>query len=152
MLKKFVILIISTLLIYSCEYTPIYSEKNIKNFYIEKINFKGDNNINILLKNNLKRYFKAKDTKKYIIKASSNYTKTSQSKNESGNTTYYLLNLKVVFEIKSENKKNDLNIEEKFVMKNYSNEYDENNYEKSVQKNMTNLIVEKLILQLSKMK
>ena len=36
-------------------------------------------------------------------------------------------------------------------MKNYSNEYDENNYEKSVQKNMTNLIVEKLILQLSRM-
>ena len=85
------------------------------------------------------------------LESYSNYTKTSQSKNESGNTTYYLLNLKVVFEIKSENKKNDLNIEEKFVMKNYSNEYDENNYEKSVQKNMTNLIVEKLILQLSRM-
>ena len=55
------------------------------------------------------------------------------------------------FEIISENKKNNLNIEEKFIMKNYSNEYDENNYEKSVQKNMSNLIVENLILQLSRM-
>ena len=78
MLKKFIILLISTLLIYSCEYTPIYSEKNIKNFYIEKINFKGDNNINILLKNNLKRYSKVKDGKKFIIESSSKYTKTLQ--------------------------------------------------------------------------
>ena len=152
MIKKSIIIIISTLFIYSCDYTPIYSEKSTKNFYIEKINFKGDSNINILLKNNLKRYLKKKDAKKYIIESSSKYTKTSQSKNQSGNTTYYLLSLKVDFQIKSENEKNNLNIEEKFVMKNYSNEYDENNYEKSVQKNMTNLIVEKLILQLSKMK
>ena len=151
MIKKFLILIISTLLIYSCDYTPIYSEKSIKNFYIEKINFKGDNNINVLLKNNLKRYFKKKDAKKYVIVSSSQYTKTSQSKNQSGNTTYYLLILKVNFQIESENEKNNLIIEEKFIMKNYSNEYDENNYEKSVQKNMANLIVEKLILQLSRM-
>ena len=151
MLKKFIILIISALLIYSCEYTPIYSEKNIKNFYIEKINFKGDTNINILLKNNLKRYSKVKDGKKFIIESSSKYTKTSQAKNKSGNTTYYQLILQVNFEIISENKKNNLKIKEKFIMKNYSNEYDENNYEKSVQKNMTNLIVENLILQLSRM-
>ena len=55
------------------------------------------------------------------------------------------------FEIISENKKDNLNIEEKFIMKNYSNEYDENNYEKTVQKNMANLIAENLILQLSRM-
>ena len=55
------------------------------------------------------------------------------------------------FEIISENKKNNLDIEERFIIKNYSNEYDENNYEKSVQKNMTNLVVENLILQLSRM-
>ena len=151
MLKKFVILIISTLLIYSCEYKPIYSEKNIKNFYIEKINFKGDNNINILLKNNLKRYSKVKKGKKFIIESSSRYTKNSQAKNKSGHTTYYQLIVEVNFEIISENRKDNLNIEEKFIMKNYSNEYDENNYEKSVQKNMTNLIVENLILQLSRM-
>jgi len=78
-------------------------------------------------------------------------SKTSQSKNKSGNTTYYQLILQVNFKIISENKKDNLNIEEKFIMKNYSNEYDENNYEKSVQKNMTNLIVENLILQLSRM-
>tara|TARA_B100001063_G_scaffold235835_1_gene254887 strand:+ start:29 stop:484 length:456 start_codon:yes stop_codon:yes gene_type:complete len=151
MVKKFIILILSTLFLYSCEYKPIYSEKNIKNFYIKKIDFRGNNNVNILLKNNLKRYSKLKNGKKYIINSSSKYTKTSQSKNKSGNTTYYLLNLQVSFEIISENKKNTLNFEEKFIMKNYSNEYDENNYEKSVQKNMANLIVENLILQLSRM-
>ncbi len=151
MVKKFITLIISTILIYGCEYTPIYSEKNIKNFYIEKINFKGNNNINILLKNNLKRYSKVKDGKNFIIESSSKYTKTSQSKNKSGNTTYYKLILQVNFQIISQNKKANLNLEEEFIMKNYSNEYDENNYEKSVQKNMTNLIVENLILQLSRM-
>ena len=151
MLKKFILIIISSLLIYSCEYTPIYSEKNIKNFYIEKINFKGDNNINILLKNNLKRYLKTKNGKEYKIESSSTYSKISQSKNKSGKTTYYELSLEVNFEITDQNKKENLKLTEKFIMKNYSNEYDENNYEKSIQKNMTNKIVESLILQLSRM-
>lgn len=151
MLKKFILIIISSLLIYSCEYTPIYSEKNIKNFYIEKINFKGDNNINILLKNNLKRYFKIKEGKKYKIESSSKYSKISQSKNKAGNTTYYQLSLEVNFEITTLNKKENLILEEKFIMKNYTNEYDENNYEKSIQKSMANKIVENLIFQLSRM-
>ena len=128
MLKKFILIIISSLLIYSCEYTPIYSEKNIKNFYIEKINFKGDNNINILLKNNLKRYLKTKNGKEYKIESSSTYSKISQSKNKSGNTTYYQLKLEVDFEITTLNKKENLKLEEKFIMKNYTNEYDETNY------------------------
>ena len=151
MLKKFILIIISSLLIYSCEYTPIYSEKNIKNFYIEKINFKGDNNINILLKNNLKRYLKTKNGKEYKIESSSTYSKISQSKNKSGNTTYYQLKLEVNFEITTLNKKENLKLEEKFIMKNYTNEYDETNYEKSIQKSMANKIVENLILQLSRM-
>ena len=151
MLKKFILIIISSLLIYSCEYTPIYSEKNIKDFYIQKISFKGDSNINILLKNNLKRYFKIKEGKKYKIDSYSKYSKISQSKNKSGNTTYYELSLEVNFEITDQNKKENLKLTEKFIMKNYSNEYDENNYEKSIQKNMTNKIVESLILQLSRM-
>ena len=151
MLKKFILIIISSLLIYSCEYTPIYSEKNIKNFYIEKINFKGDNNINILLKNNLKRYLKTKNGKEYKIESSSTYSKISQSKNKSGNTTYYQLKLEVDFEITTLNKKENLKLEEKFIMKNYTNEYDETNYEKSIQKSMANKIVENLILQLSRM-
>ena len=151
MLKKFILIIISSLLFYSCEYTPIYSEKNIKNFYIEKINFKGDNNINILLKNNLKRYLKTKNGKEYKIESSSTYSKISQSKNKSGNTTYYQLKLEVNFEITTLNKKENLKLEEKFIMKNYTNEYDETNYEKSIQKSMANKIVENLILQLSRM-
>lgn len=151
MLKKFILIIISSLLIYSCEYTPIYSEKNIKNFYIEKINFKGDSNINILLKNNLKRYLKTKNGKEYKIESSSTYSKISQSKNKSGNTTYYQLKLEVDFEITTLNKKENLKLEEKFIMKNYTNEYDETNYEKSIQKSMANKIVENLILQLSRM-
>jgi len=151
MLKKFILIIISSLLIYSCEYTPIYSEKNIKNFYIEKISFKGDSNINILLKNNLKRYFEAIDGKKYKIESSSKYSKISQSKNKAGNTTYYQLSLEVNFEITTLNKKENLILEEKFIMKNYTNEYDENNYEKSIQKSMANKIVENLIFQLSRM-
>ena len=106
---------------------------------------------NILLKNNLKRYSKVKKGKKFIIESSSKYTKNSQAKNKSGQTTYYQLIVEVNFEIISENKKNNLDIEERFIIKNYSNEYDENNYEKSVQKNMTNLVVENLILQLSRM-
>ena len=151
MIKKIIILIISSLFIYSCEYTPIYSDKNIKDFYIEEISFEGDSNINIFLKNNLKKYLKVKSGKKYKIKSSSTYSKTSQSKNKSGNTTYYLLSIQVNFEIIYEDEKDNLKIEEKFIMKNYSNEYDENNYEKSVQKNLANLIVENLILQLSRM-
>ena len=98
MLKKFILIIISSLLFYSCEYRPIYSQKNIKNFYIERIDYEGDNNINILLNNNLKKYFKLKDGKKFKIESSSKYSKISQSKNKSGKTTYYQLILEVNFD------------------------------------------------------
>ena len=57
-LKK-IITTLSFLLLLSCGYEPIYSEKKINknyNFSINTIDFIGDNKVNRILKNKLKKY------------------------------------------------------------------------------------------------
>ena len=57
-LKK-IIATLSFLLLLNCGYEPIYSKKKINsnyNFSINNINYIGDNKVNQILKNQLKKY------------------------------------------------------------------------------------------------
>lgn len=139
-----------SLALFSCEYTPIYSNNNY-DFYIEDITQEGNTEINSLIRNQLTKYQNVKKTKKFKIKSISTFEKSSQSKNKSGSTDQYLLSLKVEFKIKSENEEKILVLEEKFVMKNFENEFEERNYERTIKNNMTKLIINNLITQLSRM-
>ena len=56
MIRKFIILILSTFLLYSCDYKPIYLNKSDINFSIENVNYKGNNEINNIVDTKLKRY------------------------------------------------------------------------------------------------
>ena len=71
----------------SCDYTPIYSSKDNYNFFIEKIDFIGDPEINNLIDKKLKKYQTTKNEKKISIFSTSSYNKVSQSKNLSGKTS-----------------------------------------------------------------
>ena len=80
MRKYFYILIFIPFLILGCDYTPIYSNKDNYNFFIEKIEFNGDAEINNLIDKKLKKYRTAKSEKKISISSTSSYNKVSQSK------------------------------------------------------------------------
>ena len=60
MKKYFYIFIFIPFLILSCVYSPIYSSKNNYNFYIEKIEFSGDAEINNIISKKLKDNVNAK--------------------------------------------------------------------------------------------
>ncbi len=151
MIKKILIIILLSFSFYGCEYTPIYSNNNNSNFYIQEITQEGNSEINTLIRNKLKKYQKKNNEKKFIIKNFSSFKKNVQSKNKSGNATQYLLNLEVKFTVKTIDDEKTFIIKEKFVMNNFENEFDEQNYERVTKDSMTELVINKLLIQLTRM-
>ena len=151
MRKYFYIFIFIPFLILSCDYSPIYSNKDNFNFFIEKIEFSGDAEINNLIDKKLKKYQTIKNEKKISISSTSSYNKVSQSKNLSGKTTNYLVIIEIAFQIKKGDKLNTLKFKEDFLIKNFSNKFEESNLEKIKRENATNLIINRLISQISQM-
>ena len=135
----------------SCDYSPIYSSKDNFNFFIEKIDFSGDAEINNLIDKKLKKYQTIKNEKKISISSTSSYNKVSQSKNLSGKTTNYLVIIEIAFQIEKGDKLNTLKFKEDFLIKNFSNKFEESNLEKIKKENATNLIINSLISQISQM-
>ena len=135
----------------SCDYSPIYSSKDNYNFFIEKIDYSGDAEINNLIDKKLKKYQTIKNEKKISISSTSSYNKVSQSKNLSGKTTNYLVIIEIAFQIKKGDKLNTLKFKEDFLIKNFSNKFEESNLEKIKKENATNLIINSLISQISQM-
>ena len=151
-MKKYIfIFIFIPFLLLGCDYSPIYSKKNDYNFKIEKIEFNGDAEINNLIDKKFKKYTKKTSDKKFDIFTSSSYKKISQSKNLSGKTTNYLITIETDFKITKENKTKTLIFKEEFLIKNFSNKFEENNFEKIKKENAIDLIISKLIVQLSQM-
>ena len=151
MKKYFYIFIFIPFLILSCDYSPIYSSKNNYNFYIEKIEFSGDAEINNIISKKLKKYKKINNGKKLTIKASSSYSKISQTKNLSGKTTNYLVIIKVIFQIKKGDKSERFTSKEEFLIKNLDNKFNEISLEKIKKENSIDLITNKLIIQITQM-
>ena len=151
-MKKYIyILIFIPFLTLSCDYSPIYSKKVNYNFLIEKIEFDGDAEINNLIDKKLKKYQTIKSEKKFSILSTSSYNKVSQSKNLSGKTTNYLVIIEITFRIKKANDLNTLKFKEEFLIKNFSNKFEESNLEKIKKENTVDLIINRLISQISLM-
>ena len=151
MKKFFYILIFIPFLFSGCKYTPIYYNKENFNFKIENIEFKGDAEINNLIDKKLKKYSETKSEKKISILTFSSYEKTSQSKNLSGKTTDYLIEIKTSFKIKIDGKTKTLIFKEDFLIKNFSNKFEEYNFEKIKKENAIDLVISKLITQISQL-
>ena len=143
------ILIFIPFLFLGCQYTPIYSNKDKFNFKIENIDFTGDVEINNLIDKKLKKYKTTKSGENVSISTFSSYEKISQSKNLSGKTTDYLVVIKTSFEIQMDDKTNMLIFKEEFLIKNFSNKFEENNFEKIKKENSIDLIINKLVTQIS---
>ena len=149
MKKFFYILIFIPFLILGCKYTPIYSNKDNFNFKIENIQFNGDAEINNLIDKKLKKYKKTKSDKKISILTFTSYDKISQSKNLSGKTTDYLVEIKTTFKIEIDNKTKTLIFKEQFIVKNFSNKFEENKKKKIKKENSIDLIINKLVTQIT---
>ena len=98
-LKKIIIILLSTLYLTSCGFTPIYSKKNL-DFQINNIQFEGDREIKAILLSNLSTY-KTKEINKYNYDLNIKSEKKVEiaSKNTKGEATVYKININSIVEV-----------------------------------------------------
>ena len=151
MIKNGLFLILILSFLQSCGYVPMYaSGKSIK-INIDEINLTGDWELNNFIRNSLNRYSSNTESKKYKINVDTNYLENSISKDATGKTINYEYIIEVKINLISENFNKNYIFKESFKMENFSDELTKQNYEKSNKNNIANLIVNKLILQLSRL-
>ena len=98
-LKKIIIILLSTLYLTSCGFTPIYSKKNL-DFQINNIQFEGDREIKAILLSNLSTYkTKEKDKYNYDLNIKSEKKVEIASKNIKGEATVYKININSTVEV-----------------------------------------------------
>lgn len=98
-LKKIIIILLSTLYLTSCGFTPIYSKKNL-DFQINNIQFEGDREIKAILLSNLSTYkTKEKDKYNYDLNIKSEKKVEIASKNTKGEATVYKININSTVEV-----------------------------------------------------
>tara|TARA_B100001057_G_scaffold225366_1_gene225691 strand:+ start:3369 stop:3839 length:471 start_codon:yes stop_codon:yes gene_type:complete len=155
MIKKVLFFILITFSLSNCGYSPIYSEKNNTDFEIVSFKIEGNNQINNIAKNRLQKYFNNDSEKKYKIFIKTNYEKISAAKDLTGNTTN--INLKISLSLNYIKMNLEDNSLEKTVLfsknqiiKRNENNYEQNNYEKILIENMSQLLIDKVILHLSR--
>ena len=98
-LKKIIIILLSTLYLTSCGFTPIYSKKNL-DFQINNVQFEGDREIKAILLSNLSVYkTKKKDKYNYDLNIKSEKKVEIASKNTKGEATVYKININSTVEV-----------------------------------------------------
>ena len=155
-LKK-IIATLSFLLLLSCGYEPIYSKKQINsnyNFTINNINLIGDNKVNQVLKNKLKRNLsKEKKSTEFNLNLNSMVAKTVTSKNKKGNPKRFSIKIIINLEIfEGEISKGNKNFEEKFEYNNKSNKFDLRKYEKNIKDNLISKLSDEIIRYLNSLR
>ncbi|MDB9767210.1 hypothetical protein OAB25_00820 [Candidatus Pelagibacter sp.] len=142
-------------LLSSCSYEAIYSKKKILNydFSISEINFTGDREVNIKMKEKLNNYTINKKNKNFKVDILSFVTKAVSAKNISGDATSFKSTVSIKVDLVMNNKlKNNFIISESFNYNNNSNKFNLKTYEKNIKNNLTETITEKLIFRLSNIK
>jgi len=145
---KNIILILFLLFLYSCGYTSVYKNQKSQDFQINIIEMVGDDEINNLIKNELKFYFNRNSGNKYDISINSEYQKIIVSKNSAGVATDYKLLVDTKISINLNNKNSILNFNENINIKGNSNSFEQNNYERNIKKNFASSIRDKLMIKI----
>ena len=146
MIKK-IYLITLLIILNSCGYSSIYSEKNY-NFTITEINYSGDREINNFLKSKFKKYTARDQEKKFKFDVYTSYKKNPISKDTKGKITVYEMEVAIMIATTSENFEKKYNFRENFLIKNDNDKFEEKSYEYSIKQNLTNNIFDKFILAL----
>jgi len=142
-------------LLSSCGYEATYSKKNLLNydFSISEINFTGDREVNVKMKEKLNNYIINKKNKSFRVDILSIATKAVSAKNISGDATNFKSTVSIKVNLVMNNRlKNNFIIKESFNYNNNSNKFNLKTYEKDIKNNLTETITEKLIFRLSNIK
>jgi outer membrane lipopolysaccharide assembly protein LptE/RlpB len=151
MIRNYIYILILTLSLNGCGFTPLYKENKNLNFSINVINTSGDRKVNEAIKSNLQRYSKLSDNKKnYNANIKSEVIEQIVSKNKTGVISQIKLIIKVNFSLLNKEENIEFEFSEELNIKKTNNIIDDNFYENQVKENMGISISEKLIFALTK--
>ena len=140
------------LLLSSCGYEAIYTQKNNinNNFSINELNLIGDRDINLKIKQKLNNYTSAEKNKNFVLNISSISKKIVVAKNTSGVSTTFKMTIIINIEIIMKNNyTNNMQIVENFTYNNIVNKFDLKKYEKEIKRNLAETATNKLLSKLS---
>ena len=140
------------LLLSSCGYEAIYSQKNNinNNFSINELNLIGDRDINLKIKQKLNNYTLIEKDKNFTLKVSSTSKKIIVAKNISGDSTIFKITIIIDVEIiMKDNYTNNMQIVENFTYNNNLDKFDLKKYEREIKRNLAETATNNLISKLS---
>ena len=150
-MQKKIFTLLLFLFLSSCGYEAIYSKKNSKNynFFISKLSFIGDRDINLRMKEKLNNFTLNKKNKNFALKISNSSKKEIAAKNTLGDAVTFKNTIVSNIEVSMNGKfKNSFVIIESFIYNNNSNKFSLKKYEKEIKNNLAETITDKLILKL----
>ena len=151
-MQKKIFTLLLFLFLSSCGYEAIYSKKNYKNynFFISKLSFVGDRDINLRMKEKLNNYTLNEKNKNFALKIFNSSTKEIAAKNTLGDAVTFKNTISTNIEVSINGEfKNSFVIVESFIYNNNSNRFNLKKYEKEIKNNLAETITDKLILKLS---
>ena len=144
-------ILISTLLFFilaNCGFSPIYSKSNNQKVDINIQSVEGDRLINNRIVSELNRIDDNLSENKFNININTLYNKSISSKDATGATSNYQLDVISEITIGSKDSIEKINITEKFIMDKNDNTVDERNYERTIKKTFASLIVKQVLTKL----
>ena len=147
MKKIFTIILIT--FVYGCGYNSIYKETK-RDLYINILSIEGDFQINNYIKNDLKILSNKDSSNIYDLNIETEYNKIVLAKDATGKVTDFNLEMSVKFVVVSKNNKK-IFYEENFKIKKNDDNFEQSNYEIEIKKNFSQIVNEKLILDLIKL-
>ena len=152
MLKNITIIAL-LIFITNCGYQAQYSKKNIinyNNFSIDRINFIGDRDVNIKIKERLSIYSNIKKDKNFTLEVNTEVLKTVIGKDIKGDPSLFNLEIKTIVLLKNQN-----NIETQILLiennkyKNSEDKFEIKRNEKEIKINLAEKISSDLIYRMS---
>ncbi len=157
-LKK-VITALSFTILLSCGYEPIYSKKQINNNYnysINTINLTGNNKVNQILENKLKKNLNLNNeeiSNEFNLNLNSRIVNTVTSKDKKGNPKRFIKKIIITLKVfENDILKGERKFEEKFEYNNKSNKFDLKQYEKNITDNLSSELYNKINTYLNSLK
>ena len=148
-INKFIFLIILISLV-SCGYEPIYTKKGSLNISINKIETKGNKNINRKIISLAKIKENNNESYAYNLNLNSQKNITVVAKDKSGNASVYKTTINVELSLKNPKNQNAIvktkNFNSSFSYNNIKNKFDLQEYQKNIEQNLINRIVEEITI------
>ena len=135
-----------------CGYTALYKDNTNHNIKISLIKMSGDDQINKLIKTELKNYFKTETENEYALKINTNFQKNIITRDATGKPLEFRLTLTTNVNINFGEKNIESVFNETFNIANSSDTFELKKYENIVKRNFARSTKEKIILKVVSLK